>query len=220
MTDSSDGKRAFFISFNKADRPWATWIDWVREEKSYLVFFQDWDFRRNFVEHMDEAHRNSAWTIAVLSDNYFGSKFTLLEWSARVAQEPERLIPVRVGALAQAHILDAMLYADMAGCDEAEAEQLGHIKKWIDPTHRPKPETRPSFPGVTAREVPEKPRFPGLPNVWNLPHRRKYFTGREEMLEDLHRNLTTGLTRTAAIHGLGGVGKTQLCHRVCLQVQE
>jgi hypothetical protein len=31
MTDVSDGKRDFFISFNKADRAWATWIAWVLE---------------------------------------------------------------------------------------------------------------------------------------------------------------------------------------------
>ena len=212
MTNASDGKRDFFISFNQADRAWATWIAWVLEEKGYSVFFQDWDFRRNFVEHMDEAHRKSAWTIAVLSDNYFGSKFTLLEWSARVAREPERLIPVRVGALAEARILDAMLYADMMGCDEAEAEQrlLGHIRKWIDPIHRPKPKTRPGFPGVAAREVPEKPRFP-VP-LHNLPPQNPDFVGREHVLARLHDRLSTGqgpAVLTQAITGLGGVGKTQ-----------
>jgi hypothetical protein len=45
MTNASDGKRDFFISFNHADRAWATWIAWVLEEKGYSVFFQDWDFR-------------------------------------------------------------------------------------------------------------------------------------------------------------------------------
>ena len=89
--------RDFFVSFNRADRPWATWIAYLLEEKGYSVWFQDWDFRHNFVEHMDEAHRKSAWTVAVLSDNYVGSQFTLLEWSARVAKDPKRVIPVRVG---------------------------------------------------------------------------------------------------------------------------
>src|SRR4051794_13662553 len=161
MTDAPDGKRDFFVSFNQADRAWATWIAWVLEEAKYSVWFQDWDFRQNFVEHMDEAHRKSAWTIAVLSDNYFGSKFARLELSARIAKEPERLIPVRVGSLSEAHILDAMLYADLTGCDEAEAEQrlLGHIKKWIDLAYRPKPKTRPGFPGAPARQVPQKPHF-------------------------------------------------------------
>src|SRR4051794_37793036 len=31
MTDPSDGERDFFVSFNKADRDWATWIAWTLE---------------------------------------------------------------------------------------------------------------------------------------------------------------------------------------------
>lgn len=103
MTGASDGKRDFFVSFNKADRAWATWIAWVLEEAGYSVFFQDWDFRGNFVEHMNRSHAQAYRTVAVLSDNYFGSDFTLAEWSARFAQDPaareDRLVPVKVGPL-------------------------------------------------------------------------------------------------------------------------
>ena len=31
MTNASDGKRDFFVSFNQADRAWATWVAWVLE---------------------------------------------------------------------------------------------------------------------------------------------------------------------------------------------
>jgi hypothetical protein len=47
MANGPTSKRDFFISFNKADRAWATWIAWVLEEAGYSVFFQDWDFRGN-----------------------------------------------------------------------------------------------------------------------------------------------------------------------------
>ena len=43
--DDPDHKRDFFVSFNKADRNWATWIAWVLEEAGHSVWFQDWDFR-------------------------------------------------------------------------------------------------------------------------------------------------------------------------------
>jgi hypothetical protein len=56
MTDGPGPKRDFFVSFNQADRAWATWIAWVLEEAGYSVWFQDWDFRGNFVEHMTRAH--------------------------------------------------------------------------------------------------------------------------------------------------------------------
>ena len=81
-------RRDFFVSFNQADRGWATWVAWVLEDAGYSVFFQDWDFRGNFVEHMNRAHAQAHRTLAVLSDHYLGSEFTLAEWSARFAQDP------------------------------------------------------------------------------------------------------------------------------------
>src|SRR3954471_19649591 len=103
MTGVSDGKRDFFISFNQADRTWATWTAWVLEEAGYSVWLQDWDFRGNFVEQMDRAHRESERTLLVLSDSYFGSDFTFGEWSARYAEDPagrqDWLVPVKIGPL-------------------------------------------------------------------------------------------------------------------------
>jgi tetratricopeptide (TPR) repeat protein/DNA-binding XRE family transcriptional regulator len=50
---------------------------------------------------------------------------------------------------------------------------------------------------------------------WLVPlPRNPYFTGREEILETLHRQLGVGqavaLTQSLALHGLGGIGKTQI----------
>lgn len=54
-------------------------------------------------------------------------------------------------------------------------------------------------------------------NVWNIPlHENPAFTGREDLLESIHASFKEGRTRaelTQAIHGLGGVGKTQLVLR-------
>jgi hypothetical protein len=51
------------------------------------------------------------------------------------------------------------------------------------------------------------------PSVWgNVPPRNVNFTGREELLTDLHTRLQAGTTAVLpqALHGLGGVGKSQL----------
>jgi len=50
---------------------------------------------------------------------------------------------------------------------------------------------------------------------WSVPYpRNPYFTGREEILETLHAQLgveqAVALTHSSALHGLGGVGKTQI----------
>lgn len=53
----------------------------------------------------------------------------------------------------------------------------------------------------------------GLPRVWgNLPPRNPNFTGRDELLDLLEQRLREGTTTVLpeAIHGMGGVGKTQL----------
>ena len=58
----------------------------------------------------------------------------------------------------------------------------------------------------TASDVP-------VPTVWSgIPHRDKYFTGREQLLDELRRCLTRAATAILphTLHGLGGVGKTQL----------
>ena len=49
--------------------------------------------------------------------------------------------------------------------------------------------------------------------LWNVPFRRNpYFTGYDEMIEDLHQHLSTEKDGVAikTISGLGGIGKTQL----------
>ena len=51
--------------------------------------------------------------------------------------------------------------------------------------------------------------------IWNIPYRRNpFFTRREDLLKQLHNQLTANktaaLTQAQAISGLGGVGKTQI----------
>src|SRR5918994_2487457 len=117
MTASSGSKRDFFVSFNKADRAWATWIAWTLEAAGYSVYFQDWDFKGNFVLEMDKAHKLSRRTIAVLSPDYLASRFAAPEWAARFAQdatsERDRLIPVRVRPCELEGLLAQIIYVDL-----------------------------------------------------------------------------------------------------------
>jgi hypothetical protein len=127
MTDASD-KRDFFISFNRADRDWATWIAWALEEAGYSVFFQDWDFKGSFVLEMDKAHALSRRTIAVLSPDYLASRFAAPEWASRFAEdatsEHDLLIPVRVRpGVELTGLLASIVYADLVGVTRDEARQ-------------------------------------------------------------------------------------------------
>src|SRR3954465_2146771 len=102
ISDRGRSVKDFFISYNKADRDWATWIAWTLEEAGFSVVIQAWDFRpgANFVLEMQRAIQGTEKTIAVLSPDYLASSFTAPEWAAVFAEDPEskqnKLLPVLV----------------------------------------------------------------------------------------------------------------------------
>ena len=206
-------RKDFFISYNKADKAWAEWIAWELENEGYTCVLQAWDFRPggNFVLEMHKAAKETRRTIAVLSDDYLTSQFTQPEWAAAFAQDPTGekgiLVPVRVRKCEPEGLLGPIIYIDLVGLDEVTAREtlITGLKK------RAKPSSSPGFPG--KKPTREAPRFPGaLPPIWNVPHPRNLnFTGRKKLLDDLRALLTAGqMTALSALHGLGGVGKTQL----------
>ncbi|HYP41321.1 MAG TPA: FxSxx-COOH system tetratricopeptide repeat protein, partial [Chloroflexia bacterium] len=179
---------------------------------------QDWDFRpgSNFVMEMDKAVREAERTIAVLSDNYLNAAFTYPEWAAALAQDPQgskrMLVPVMVGECKTKGLLNQIVHIKLVDLDEQTA--LQELLRGVQPV-RGKRKNAPGFPGTKAqpRLITEQPPYPGLPPVWNVPNRRnRNFTGREQLLEELHNALISGqfAALTQAIHGMGGVGKTQL----------
>jgi tetratricopeptide (TPR) repeat protein len=217
----------FFISYANEDKDWATWIAWELEESDFRVVLQEWDFHAgsNFVLEMQRAASQASKTIAVLSPAYLSSEFGRAEWADRFVQDPTGekglLIPVRVRHCQLPNLLRPILYVDLLGQGEAEAR-----KKLLDAIQRirRKPSEKPRYPGK-RRVVSSQPEFPqsrgeggeadrkqGFPAIWNLPRRNRYFSGRETELADLERKLKSGQYRAIvqAIHGLGGLGKTQL----------
>ncbi|MBI3741187.1 MAG: hypothetical protein HY257_05460, partial [Chloroflexi bacterium] len=114
------------------------------------------------------------------------------------------------------------IYIDLVGLDETAAREklLADISR-----ERGKPTSAPQFPRATRDATPPL-RFPGTaPRIWNIPHNRNpNFTGRVDELNQLRAALVSeerattrvaptkiiAVTQSQAIHGLGGVGKTQL----------
>lgn len=214
----------FFVSYNKADRVWAEWIAWHLEAAGYTTVIQAWDFLAggNFVVDMQRAAIEARRTIAVLSPDYLASRFTQPEWAAAFAQDPTGeqglLLPVRVRECELRGLLPQIVYIDLVDQDEEPAKErlLAGVLRT-----RSKPSKPPRFPGGAAQQkaASQAPQYPGtptptLPPIWNVPHQRNpNFTGRDELLAQLETSLRSGqataLTQQA-IHGLGGVGKTQL----------
>lgn len=205
--------RDFFISYTGADRAWAEWVAVQLEAAGYSAVLQAWDFRpgSDFLHQMQQATTSAGRTIAVLSPAYFGSEFGEAEWRAAFAKDPtgERglLVPVRVQDCQPPGLLASRIYVDLVGTDEPTAKRL--LLAGVDESGA-RPTTAP-FPG-TSRGAR---RFPGQgPAISNLPARNPNFAGRGDLLEQLHTSLQAGsvaaVVPIGAVHGLGGVGKTQL----------
>jgi hypothetical protein len=214
-----DGPREwdFFVSYTQADRAWAVWVAWVLEEAGYRVLVQAWDFvpGSNWVRRMQDGAERSARTIAVLSDDYLKSVYGGAEWQAAWAADPagagRRLLPVRVHECDRPGLLAGVTGFDLFGLDEAAARSLLLSKVRAAVEGRAKPAVKPGFPGAGGGPA-GGPRFPGAPpRTWNAPAHNPHFTGRDAELGRLAGNLAGGAAVTVhSLHGLGGVGKTQL----------
>ncbi|KAA3619500.1 MAG: TIR domain-containing protein [Calditrichaeota bacterium] len=212
----------FFISYTRADKAWAEWIAWQLEKADYSLIIQAWDFHAgsNFVLEMQRAATEARRTVAVLSPHFLNAIYTQPEWAAAFADDPtgtdRKLLPVCIEKCELKGMLKAIVYIDLVGKNNSDACDflLHEIDKALTDA-RGKPATEPAFPATISASRPE-PRFPGsLPPVWKVPFlRNPNFTGREQILADLHTTLAAGknaaVTQPQAIHGLGGIGKTQI----------
>jgi hypothetical protein len=208
--------RDFFISYTSADRAWAEWIAWELEDAGYTTLIQAWDFRpgMDFVTEMQRGAAESSRTLIVLSQQFLESGFTQAEWTSAFAKDPTGenglLIPVRVAECEPPGLLRARIYIDLAGLSEEEARRklLDGVKQ-----ERAKPATRPPIPTSAT----QKPRLPVAirRTTHNLPFRpNPLFTGRGADMERLGKLLEkhgeVDAIQIVILHGLGGVGKTQL----------
>jgi TIR domain/NB-ARC domain len=197
----------FFVSYTGADEAWSTWIGEVLEAAGQSVRLQAWDSPtgENFVawisKQLGAVHR----TIAVCSTAYFESPWCTQEWTSALADRT--VVPLRVEACEIPKVFATITYADLFGVDDVEAkrrvfEALGLAKR---------ARVSDGFPGRGV-VPPACDVFPGrLPEVFNVPVRNRNFTGRQELLDDVRAGLVEGgPVAVTAVHGMGGVGKSQL----------
>ena len=198
-----------YLSYVPQDRMWADWIDALLSQRGIRVVRPQSGTSAG--DNADDAARRAATTtgrtIAIASAAYLDSPDAAEVGEAIVAGDPvggsRRLIAVQVADVHAGPPFDR-LTVDMTRRDEAQAvdellKALGYPPKLTA--------TQPSGP---ARQ----PRYPrNNPPIWQVPTRNAVFTGRVEVLEQLHDRLagtSMAVVAPMALHGLGGVGKTQV----------
>lgn len=207
----------FFVSYTQTDRAWAEWIAWILEEDGHRVLVQAWDFvpGSNWTQGMQDGVTRAARTIAVLSNNYMKSTFAAAEWQTVWSQDPagtqRKLITVRVEECERPGFLGPVVGIDLFGRDEARAKAILRQAVASAIQGHAKPGSQPRYPG-NSRAITRQAKFPGaLPTVWKVAARNANFTGRDRELAAIERALSANATVTVhSLHGLGGVGKTQL----------
>ncbi|WP_405730183.1 FxSxx-COOH system tetratricopeptide repeat protein [Streptomyces sp. NBC_00028] len=197
-----------FLSYVHQDRMWAEWIGRVLGEAGFTVA----DARSEdgsaagvpLRDDTDSKVRGAARTVAVLSADYQKSPEARAVWEAVAAADPmgsrRTLVPVRVSDARLAHPFSDRMPVHLSGMNETQAKSA--LLRALDA--QSVQGEHPADAGAGG------PRFPGAePPVWSVPGRNAAFTGRSELLEDLRERLTDTGTATL-LHGMGGVGKTQL----------
>jgi len=190
-------------------------VAWQLEQAGHSVIVQAWDFEPgdNFVVRMRDALEQAERTLALVSRAYLASRYCTDEWTGAFLSDRDgrnRLVQIRIEACELPRLLRAHVCVDLVGLDrrEASARLLAELARG-----RRKPSREPPYPdeagGGAAPGLPER-----CPRITNLPARNAAFSGRKDMLHRLHRVLTAESTATVAqaatVHGLGGIGKTQL----------
>ncbi|MGH3281606.1 MAG: FxSxx-COOH system tetratricopeptide repeat protein, partial [Trebonia sp.] len=199
-----------YLSYVPQDRMWADWIEALLTQRGIRVL-RPLAGAGAGSRSRDDA-RNGATaagrTLAILSAGYLVSPDAEGVWEAIAAADPvgagRRLIPVRVADVAVGPPFSDRTIVDLTRRDEAQATDellraLGYPPTPAAPTRSPQ-DRQPRYPRTT-------------PPAWRAPARNAVFTGRTEVLEQLHDRLagtSMAVVAPMALHGLGGVGKTQV----------
>ncbi|HEX6403536.1 MAG TPA: FxSxx-COOH system tetratricopeptide repeat protein [Pseudonocardiaceae bacterium] len=209
----------FFISHAGRDHAWAEWVAWHLIEAGYTVELDSWDWTAgdNFVTKMCGALDAAKRVVALFSSAYFDDvRYTTEEWTSALAKNDEgrhRLVPVQIEPCTIPRLLCSLVLVELFDVDEGEA-----VRRLLAAARGPaRPDGKPEFPGrgragVLTSRGGSGPRLPGiLPAVWNVGPRNPGFVGRDITITYLRARLRFGGTAVVqALHGIGGVGKTQV----------
>lgn len=200
------------ISFAGYNRAWASWIASRLERHGVQVVLQRFDItpQTSIEQALEDLLLSEGRVLIVLSEWYFrlGPR-SHEEWNAAlrrvVPANSERFAAVSVTPAALPTAVAALGAADLWGLGASEAERRVLGRLGVNASRGSAADPAADLSG---------PRFPlEQPAVWGgVPRRNTRFTGREELIGELHQVLQTAQpgAGVVALFGLSGVGKTHI----------
>ena len=201
-----------FLSHLTADITWADWIADLLSEAGFNVVRQRWrlDAGADLPARAKQSLAQNECVMVLLSAAFIASPHSVNLWLRQlVAQEANRhrVLLVRVEECRLPEQLASQLAVDFV--EEPPASSLAQVLEKLAVRGFAAPQQIPS-----GKRDQFGRNFPGRgPAISNLPPRNAVFTDRLNVLGRLQRELlaepNAGRLQACALHGLGGVGKTQ-----------
>lgn len=211
MAEQSRGsaREHFTISHAGYNRPWATWIAYQLEGLGHSTSLLRWNppLSRPLARALDDLLSAPGRILLVLDDWYFSlGPRSDEEWTDALREvvppNADRFAAVSVASRALPSTAATLHPVDLRDLDPREARRRVLRRLGLDPAGAPAAE------GEYAA-----PRFPNdPPSVWNVPRRNVRFTGRDQVLEEVHKRFEESGPGDArcALRGISGVGKSQI----------
>ena len=201
-----------YINALSSDQSWVAWLGWLLRGLGYGVVTEEPGANAGKPAHAEvpALMRAADRTIAVVSAAYQASTLGGAVWDAHKELDPARsgrLIPIQVDEAALGPLFRQSHPVDVAGKDELDA--VTALLRALGTNQNAEQALAKAAAGGARVRYPR-----AAPAVWRVPNRMVSFTGREEALDRLRRQLGSGASFTAvlpqAVYGLGGVGKSAL----------
>ena len=211
LQDGAGQEPEFFVSRAGPDAGAAQRIAHILEDAGRRVVIQDWDFKnRNFMDCMQTALTSGARTIALLSPDYLTREHCAAEWKATIADDPlnrrSKLIVLRIRPCDPVGLLKSLAFWDLVPLLSAP-EQDGLLRDAVLASVRTGRQKDPLSPATRFFAAAKPILHAEIKPTAN-------FTGRAAALDAigaaLERGAKTAITQPAAVHGLGGIGKSTL----------
>ena len=221
LQDGAGQEPEFFVSRAGPDAGAAQRIAHILEDAGRRVVIQDWDFKnRTFMDRMHTALTSGARTIALLSPDYLTREHCAAEWQNTIADDPlnrqSKLIVLRIRPCDPVGLLKSLAFWNLVPLLSAP-EQDGLLRDAVLASVRTGRQKDPLSPIARFFAAAKPILHAEIKPTAN-------FTGRAAALDAigaaLERGAKTAITQPAAVHGLGGIGKSTLAREFAWRAAE